>query len=77
MRMYGVRARRVNPQGNRSCKHTAMIDMGTADSNCKANKDYMEDEPIKQAPKKARKVQPVIETEESSSEGVARKITWQ
>ena len=54
-----------------------MIDMGTADSNCKANKDYMEDEPIKQAPKKARKVQPVIETEESSSEGVARKITWQ
>ena len=32
--------RRVDANGNRSCKHTRMIDMGSADRECTSNHDY-------------------------------------
>ena len=32
--------RRVAPDGTRSCKHTRLVDMGTADDHCKATHNY-------------------------------------
>jgi predicted nucleic acid-binding Zn finger protein len=32
--------RRVQPNGERSCRHTRSVDMGTADAQCDACKDY-------------------------------------
>ncbi len=32
--------RRVAPDGSRSCKHTRLVDMGTADQNCIATHNY-------------------------------------
>ena len=32
--------RRVAADGSRSCKHTRLVDMGTADTNCTATHDY-------------------------------------
>ena len=32
--------RRVADDGTRSCKHTRLIDMGTADANCRASHNY-------------------------------------
>jgi len=32
--------RRVAPDGSRSCKHTRLVDMGTADQSCKATHSY-------------------------------------
>jgi len=32
--------RRVAPDGSRSCKHTRYVDLGTADSHCRATHTY-------------------------------------
>jgi hypothetical protein len=32
--------RRMDPTGNRSCKHTRSVDMGTADRDCDSMHDY-------------------------------------
>jgi len=32
--------RRVAPDGSRSCKHVRLVDMGTADRQCKATHSY-------------------------------------
>ncbi len=32
--------RRVAADGSRSCKHTRLVDMGTADANCTATHNY-------------------------------------
>ena len=34
--------RRVAPDGSRSCKHTRLVDMGTADHQCKATHSYQD-----------------------------------
>lgn len=70
--------RREANDGSRSCKHTRMVDMGTADAECTACTEDKGSARIKQAPKKAKKTQPVIETEpEDDSLGTVRKISWQ
>ena len=37
--------RRVAQDGNRSCKHTRSVDMGTADRHCTATHDYATPQP--------------------------------
>jgi len=37
--------RRVAPDGSRSCKHTRLVDMGTADRTCKATHSYEHQQP--------------------------------
>ncbi|MGH7969838.1 MAG: hypothetical protein ACREIC_14030 [Limisphaerales bacterium] len=32
--------RRVAPDGSRSCRHTRLVDMGTADSHCRVTHSY-------------------------------------
>ena len=34
--------RRVAPDGSRSCKHSRLVDMGTADNYCKATHNYQQ-----------------------------------
>src|SRR4051812_34313519 len=40
--------RRVASDGTRSCKHTRLVDMGIADSHCKATHNYQEPKPRKE-----------------------------
>lgn len=61
--------RRVDPSGNRSCKHTRLIDMNRADLDCLASKDY--GQPMVK--------QPVVKTPhipEPERVSVVRKIIW-
>jgi len=67
--------RRVDAQGNRSCKHTRSVDMGTADSDCLNSHDYAQTQPKKappvQAKPKVKKSKPVSEIGPT-----VRRIQW-
>lgn len=63
--------RRVAADGTRSCKHTRAVDMGVADSQAEATKDYKGTTKSK-APKTAA----AIKTEAPTEEGVVRRIRW-
>lgn len=69
--------RRVAEDGSRSCKHTRAVEMGVADSQADAVKDYRtQQRPTPQkAAKRAPKATPIV-IEEESPVDVVRKIRW-
>lgn len=64
--------RRVDKKGNRSCRHTRAVDMGTADEECTSSHSY-------QSGKKAQtaKPKPQVKTPQEITTPVVRKIQWQ
>jgi len=47
--------RRLAADGSRSCKHTRLVDMGTADRQCKATHSYELESPQNHQPQASRK----------------------
>jgi hypothetical protein len=67
--------RRVTSDGNRSCKHTRLIDQGLADSHCVSSHDYdtsVNNPVAKTAVKTAVKTAP-----HKMEAAPVRKINWQ
>ena len=64
--------RRVAADGSRSCKHTRMIDMGTADRECSAHHDYTQTGMKKKMPAKLS----APRTKAGQEEIGGRRIMW-
>jgi hypothetical protein len=71
---------RRNPPEGRNCKHTRMVDMGTADKQADAYKDYTKSDPTKLAPEQAKPTK--AKGKKKKSENIVgvpggRKLQWQ
>ena len=64
--------RRVQPDGNRTCKHVRAIEMNRADSQCVSSKDYSES-----GPSPVQKIkEPKTKVKVGKNIPIARKIIW-
>ena len=72
--------RRVDASGNRSCKHTRSVDMGTADTEATSFKDY-QTQTSRRAPAAAAKPAKAKSRKQAYEEpdaptAIVRKIQW-
>jgi len=64
--------RRIAADGSRSCKHTRIVDQGTADSTCSSKADYTQ----KSAPVAAKATTKAKDSVFSAAP-TSRKVLWQ
>lgn len=69
---------RREKNGVRSCRHTNMVAMGTADSRCLAMKDFTKSTtpPVSQAVKPKKKTKKKLKIEKETPTAIVRKINW-
>ena len=72
--------RREAPDGSRNCRHTRSVDMGTADTECLAMKDYTVNkaatQSVQTAKPKKKAAPKKLKIKEEAPAAIVRKISW-